>query len=311
MNKTKRIFIVIMLLISTYCSIESCSDEENPSQCQTHSIEISDLSCYTIEENNEKYCSPFYDKHNVQKLMNKFTIGETKEMFSYREHYLDEGKKNFDIEKDLDNETISVTEKDTYNKGETVKIVTYPAKDFVTSNDIKMIKNGNTCYNLIAQNYMVHKLKSQNKTACHNVEIFEEHKNLMGCSFATYDLTYKDKEYHYYNCYRFPDAKADSDFKQIFIDFYQSSFFQTLIDEVLQEFTEEVGQYLDVKSSKKRELQGQMDYDLTVTVEDKYGNIIKLDKDGRVTDDPKKILSNSNHYNLNILLILLDLLLFL
>lgn len=50
MNKTKRIFIVIMLLISTYCSIESCSDEENPSQCQTHSIEISDLSCYTLKK---------------------------------------------------------------------------------------------------------------------------------------------------------------------------------------------------------------------------------------------------------------------
>ena len=311
MNKMKRIFILIMMLINIYCSIESCEDEENPSQCQSHSIEISDMSCYAVEENNKKHCSPYYDKHNVQKLMKKFTIGETKEVFSYREHLLDEGKKVFDIEKDIDNETISVTEKDTYNKGETIKILEYPAKDLITSNDIKIIKNGNTCYNLIAQNYVNLKLKSQNKSACHNVEIFEEHKNLMGCGFAEYIITYKNKDYHYYNCFRLPDAKADSDFKQLFNDFYQSSFFLTTIDEVLKEFTEEVGQYFKVKNSKKRELQEEMDYDLTVVVEDKYGNIIKFDKDGKITDDPKKIFSNSNHYNLNILLFLLGLLLFL
>ena len=311
MNKMKRIFIVIMMLINIYCSIESCDDEENPSQCQSHSIEISGLSCYTIEENNRKYCSPYYDKKNIQKIMQKYTIGETKELFSYREHYLDEGKKIFDIEKDLDNETIYVTEKDTYNKGETVKVVEYPAKDFFTSKDIKIIKNGNTCYNLIAQNYINLKLKSQNKSACHNVEIFDEHKDLMGCGFADYIITYKDKEYHYYNCFRIPDAKADSDFKQLFNDFYLSSFFQETIEEVLIEFTEEVGQYLNFKNSKKRKLQEQMDYDLTLVVEDKYGNIIKFDKDGKITDDPKKILLDSNHYNLNILLFLLGILLLL
>ena len=56
------------MLINIYCSIESCDDEENPSQCQSHSIEISGLSCYTIEENNRKYCSPYYDKKIYKKL---------------------------------------------------------------------------------------------------------------------------------------------------------------------------------------------------------------------------------------------------
>ena len=28
-----------------------------------------------------------------------------------------------------------------------------PAKDYLTSSDLKIIKNGNTCYNKIGQNY--------------------------------------------------------------------------------------------------------------------------------------------------------------
>ena len=311
MNKMKRISIVIMMLIKILCSIESCGDEKNPSQCQSHSIEITGVSCYTFEENNRKYCSPYYDKQNTQKLMKKFSTGEMKEVFSYMEHYLEEGKKIFDIEEYIVNETIFLPEKDTYKKGETIKQVEYPVKDFITSNDIKLIKSGNTCSNLIFQNIINRKMKSENKTACHNVEVFDDLKDLMGCGFSDYIITYKNKDYHYYNCFRIPDAKADSDFKQMFYDFYHSSFFQETIKEVLTEFTEEVGQYSNVKNSKKRELQEQTDYDLTVVVEDKYGNIIKFDKDGKITDDPKKIFLDSNHYNLNILLFLLGLLLFL
>ena len=113
MIKMKRILIVIMILAYIYCTSESCMEEENTSKCQTHFIEISDMSCYLFEENNEKYCSIYPDNKNLQKLLKKYDIGFIKESFSFIEHDYDEnGKKQFDIDKEIDKLNISFPEKD-------------------------------------------------------------------------------------------------------------------------------------------------------------------------------------------------------
>lgn len=304
----KRIFIVIMILAYIYCNLESCMDEEDVSKCKKHSIEISDMSCYAFEEDNEKHCGVYPDNKNLQKLLLKYAIGYEKEYFSFRENDYDEfGKKEFDIDKEIENLNISIPEKDTYNKGETIKLKEVSAKNYITSNDIKIIKNGNTCYNLIAQNYKKLKIKSVNKTTCFNVDKFEENKNLMDCGFTTIDITYKNKDYQFFNCYQIPDTNADSKFKQFYYEFYSLEFFQTLKEEIISEFMEEVGQYLKINNLQKRQLQNPMDYDFKMTVEDRYGNIIAFDENGKITDEPTKMLYSSL-YSLNIFLFILNLL---
>ena len=162
----KRIFIIIALLFYIYCTIESCVDEENLSNCQTHSIEFSDMSCHFFEESNEKYCSIYHDNTNVQKLIKKYEIGLLKESTSFWENDYDEnGKKTFDIDKDIEELNITIPDKDNYNKGDTIKMKELPAKDYLTIDDIKIIKNGNTCYNHIGQNYKnLRFIKSFNKS---------------------------------------------------------------------------------------------------------------------------------------------------
>ena len=123
-----------------------------------------------------------------------------------------------------------------------------PAKDYLTSNDLKIIKNGNTCYNKIGQNYKNLNIKSLNKSSRFNVEKFEENKNLMDCGFTIIDITYQNKDYQFFNCYQIQDTNADSSFKQFYYEFYSLQFFENLLNEVEEEFMEEIGQYLKVKN---------------------------------------------------------------
>ena len=94
------------------------------------------------------------------------------------------------------------------------------------------------------------------------------------------------------------------------MSFITVNFLSILINEIEQEFMEEVGQYLKVSNLKKRKLQNPIDYDFKMTVEDRYGNIISYDKNGKIIDEPKKFLYSSNYF-LNIFLFLLNLLLIL
>ena len=231
-----------------------------------------------------------------------------KESLSFREHEIDEGKKVFDIDKDIDKVNVSLPEKDSYNKGDTIKFKDFPAKDYLTSNDIKIIKNGNTCYNKMGQDYKNLKIaKSLNKSSCQNFDRFEENKNLIDCGYATANVTYQNKVYQYFHCYHTADANADPGFKQFYNEFYSNAYFQELSHAVLEEFTIEIAQYLKVNNLKKRKLINPTDYDLKVSVEDRYGNIIIYDKNGKIIDDPTKIL-NSSLYSLNIFIFLLNLL---
>lgn len=307
MKRMKRIFIIATLLVYIYCTLESCFDEENPSNCQKHSIEISDISCYLFEEENEKYCGIYADQANLQKLLKQYGIGSYKEVISFREHEYDEGKRVFDIDKDIDELKLSFPEKDNYNKGDTIKMKEVHFKDYLTSNDIKIIKDGNTCYNQIGQNYKNLRIKSLNKSTCFNVDRFDENKNLIDCGYATINITYKDKEYQYFNCYQISDKNADPYFKRFYNEFYSNEFFQELFAEISDEFMEEIGQYLKVNNLKKRKLQNQIDYDFKMNVEDRYGNIIAYDKNGNIIDDPTKILYSS-FYSFKIFLFLLNLL---
>ena len=304
MKKMKRIFILLVILVYIYCSLESCEEEKDPSQCQKHSIELSDISCYLFEERNNKYCNIYADNTNLQKTLKKYTIGLLKESLSIQKDY----DEVFDFDQYIDNETFYVPEKDTYNRSDTIKMKEVRAKDLITSNDIEIIKNGNTCYNRYFQNLI--NLSIKNKTICFGVDRFEENKNLMDCGHVNVTISYNNKDYLFHNCFFSPDANADPKFTQFYNEYYNTRFVVNLKNEVEQEFMEEVGQYLKVSNLKKRKLQNPIDYDFKMTVEDRYGNIISYDKNGKIIDEPKKFLYSSNYF-LNIFLFLLNLLLIL
>jgi len=311
MKEMKRIFIVISLFVYIYCSIESCIEEEDLTQCQKHSIEISEMSCHLVETTEEKNCSPYVDNHPFQKWWEQYEIGCIKEHFSFDENDLDEeGKKIFDLEKEINTGTYLLPEKDTYKKGDTIKMKEFPLKNHFTNNDINIIKKGNTCSNQIGQNFKKLKIKSLNKTDCFNVDKFDELKNLLDCGFNTFNIKYNNKDYQFFNCFVIEDENADSTFKKFYKEFYSSQFVLETIHEIEQEFMEEVGQYLKINNLQKRKLQNQKDFDLTMTVEDRYGNIRVYDKNGKIIDEPKKFL-HSSHYSLNIFIFLLNLLLLL
>ena len=139
---------------------------------------------------------------------------------------------------------------------------------------------------------------------------FEENKNLIDCGHANITIRYNNKDYIFHNCFFSPDANADPKFTQFYNEYYNTRFVVNLKNEVEQEFMEEVGQNLKVSNFKKRKLQNPIDFDFKMTVEDRYGNIISYDKNGKIIDEPKKFLYSSNYF-LNIFLFLLNLLLIL
>ena len=310
MNQMKRIFIVIMLLAYIFCTLKSCSGEEDTSQCQKHSIEVSDVSCFLTEEENEKFCNPYFDNPDLQKIFKKYYIGRLKEAYSCIEPYYDDAEE-VTLDNYFDSINITIPEKETYSKGETIIFKKVPIKTYLTSNDIEIIKNGNTCLNHYMQTLNNLNNQTLNKTTCFNVDRFEENKNLMDCGFATFNIAYKNKNYQFFSCYEIADENAHTSFKQYYYNYYSLYLnnYGGLSETVKREFMRQVGQHLKDNNLQKRKLQNISDIDLTMTIEDRHGNIITFDKNGKI-DNPTKLLY-SNHYCLNIILFLLNLLLLL
>ena len=312
-------FIIIYLLVYIYCSFSTCISEEDTSKCQQHSIESPFMSCYPYEFSyqdwNSTFCSIYFADQNLQKLNYKINLGDRKEGYSMKV------KRNstFDFKKEVETETILFYEKDTYTKGETIKMKELPLKNYVTSKDITIIEKGNTCGNYMYQSGD-QLIKSLDKKTCYGVDSFDEWKNVMDCAYATVSITYENQKYKYYSCIPDLDDKIEQNIKQIYYDENNEDsplLFQLLTYNILNAFFKEVsqGQDLKVKNLKKRKLKSK-DYDLTMTLEDRYGHIKTFDENGKLiseSDDPTKIsqTSHSNQYALNIVLIILNILLLL
>ena len=74
-----------MMFLSIYCTVESCLNETDPSQCQKHTIEqkFKYYSCFKFENEDfpdfEEKCTLYYTNEELQKLYYKYQVGRFKE----------------------------------------------------------------------------------------------------------------------------------------------------------------------------------------------------------------------------------------
>lgn len=289
--------ILPFIIIAIYCSIDSCIEETDQTQCQKHSIEINDVSCFKYEnpEDKNEVCTPWYKKANLQSSFKKYLIGTQKELYSL-----------FPLS-EIDEESYI---EDIMEEGGVLKSIKYNALEYLNEDDKKIINNNNTCYYQMSgrldPDYNENiTFNISNKNVCFNVDRFEELKELIDCAYSTYKIIYKNKTYVFNNCFPTLDIKADDDFKNVYKEIYSSSLAKRSIQEVVDEFIEEYSEYAKVDKFKKRHLQNPIDYDLEMMVEDRHGNIIIYNKNGEEIgdDEVKKFLNSFNNTINNILLL--------
>lgn len=290
------------MFLSIYCSVMSCAEETDQSQCQKHTMEseYNYLSCFKIEASGDfNKCTPFFTSYGPQKAYNKFLSGYQKEQLSiYTLSYVGE-------------EEVQAYDKDTYDKNDIIKMKSFP----LTEEDKKIINNNNTCsYNSYARfvdpdNYIGEiKINVSDKNACYNVDRFEDLKDVMDCGYAIIKGKYNNKPFTFTNCYGILDKNVDGTFKQFYKGFYLKTFFQNYYKQAVQNFIDKVAPYTGAyDKSKKRQLETKEIQDFEMTVEDRYGNVVVYNKDGDIIggdDEPIKFANSSGKNSLNFILLL-------
>lgn len=296
----KRIIIIPMMFLQIYCTVMSCAQETDQSQCQKHTMEseYNYLSCFKIENNiDDNQCTPFFTDKTLQKAYINYMSGYEKEWLSI--YPLSEVGEN----------TIETFDKENYNTNEIIKYKNVP----LTEKEKRIINNNNTCmYQSFARfvdpdHYIgERKINISNESVCHNVDRFDDLKDILDCNIATIEGKYKNEPFIFSNCYNFLDTNADEKFKNYYKEFYLKPFFQQYYNDIIKTFINKIAPYADIYSkSKKRQLQNQDIQDFKMTIKDRHGNIIVFNQDGDIIsgDEPTKFLSSRTN-SLNFLLLL-------
>jgi len=290
-----------MMFLSIYCTAESCFNETDPSQCQKHTMEpipiLKYYSCFKYVNEDlpdlKQKCSIYFTDEKIQKMFYKFEVGRFKEWGTVNKG----------------NSKISYVEGDTY-KEKVMKI-----EDVLTKEDEKIFLGKNNCfYRTFDRFYNDYKgeknINISDKNVCYNVDRFEDLKDIMDCGYATITGKYKNKSFVLTNCVPILDKNADEFFK----DNYKGSYLfwdgGYYFNHVIPSFLE-MAKYNISTNFQKNDVQ-----DYVISVEDRYGNIVKYNineetidgDDGEdEEDDPQKILDSSSRNirnTLNILILL-------
>ena len=126
----KRIIIISMMFLSIYCTVESCLNETDPSQCQKHTIEqkFKYYSCFKFENEDfpdfEEKCTLYYTNEELQKLYYKYQVGRFKELAT------------------MDGGNAAIY----YVKGDTVHRKEMGVEDVLTEEDEKIFFGKNNCW---------------------------------------------------------------------------------------------------------------------------------------------------------------------
>ena len=295
----KRIIIISMMFLSIYCTAESCLNEADPSQCQKHTLEqqLKYYSCFKYENEDfpdiEQKCTLYYTNEELQKLYYKYQVGRFKELAT------------------MDGGNAAIY----YVKGDTVHRKEMGVEDVLTEEDEKIFFGKNNCwYKAYARFYNDYEgeryINISDKNVCYNVDRFEDLKDIMDCGYATITGKYKNKSFVLTNCVPILDKNADEFFK----DNYKGSYLfwdgGYYFNHVIPSFLE-MAKYNISTNFQKNDVQ-----DYVISVEDRYGNIVKYNineeridgDDGEdEEDDPQKILDSSSRNirnTLNILILL-------
>ena len=305
----KRIFIFILSIMfcSILCSLQSCLEENVQSQCNSHTMEskYNYLSCFKGEsEGGESACGPFFSDKNAQK-----------QFFSYEKGYQKELSSIYPFSSIQKDESLTVPEKDSYDKAEIIKYKEISFLDSLTDEDKKIMNNNNTClYQSHARfvdpdNYIGEiKINISNKDICYNVDRFEDLKDIVDCGYATTKIKYNNSIFVINNCFLNIDSNINKDFKPFFEDIYFPQACQTF-KEIIPEMIEEMTRYPQLADlSRKNELEEE--YEFEASIEDRNGNIMVFNQDCQIIDEPTKFLTSSRNNYFNIISFLCIILLF-
>lgn len=176
----KRIIIISMMFLSIYCSLESCLQEKDPSQCQKHSIESSNeilFSCFKYESYylSNISCLHYVADEKLQKTYYKYDLGLTKEWGS--SNPTRSGIRN----------PISII---SYIEGDTIKEKYVSIADILTEEDKEIYFGKNTCwyraYARFRDDYEGERyINISDKNICFNADRFDDLKDIIDCGYAT------------------------------------------------------------------------------------------------------------------------------
>ena len=287
----KRIIILLFLISYIFCSIKSCTRENDYEKCSIHDIEYKGFSCYKFNSDDGKYCSFHPDNSESQKVIFKLMNGLLKEAESGSENDEDK-KKNID---DLEN---CYSEKESYNKGEVIVLKT----EKISEEDKKIIMGKKTCrylfegrfYNIVndetlMQNYKGHP-DIEDKNTCFNAEQFPDLKDLLDCGYAEIKYTTEsNKQYTLKTCYFIPNDKMPEEFGSYLKTEFINNDFEGVIPQMFNniENYEMISQY-----SENRRLDAN---NCEIIVEDKNGKKVKYTPGS--TDI--EVIGNGNDQNNN------------
>ena len=207
----KRIIILLFLISYIFCSIKSCTRENDYEKCSIHDIEYKGFSCYKFNSDDGKYCSFHPDSSESQKVIFKLMNGLSKEIESgIEDEYINYNDiKNF------------YSEKESYDKGEEIALKT----EEISEEDKKIIKGKKTCRYLfegrfnnivndetLMRSYNLHP-DIEDKNTCFNAEQFPDLKDLLDCGYAEIKYTTEsNKQYTLKTCYYIPNDKMPEEF---------------------------------------------------------------------------------------------------
>jgi hypothetical protein len=261
------------------------------------------LSCFKVES-DESVCGAYFSDKNAQK-----------QFFNYEKGYPKELRSVYPFSSIQKDESLTVPEKDSYDKAEIIKYKEISFLDSLTDEDKKIMNNNNTClYQSYARfvdpdNYIGEiKINISNKDICYNVDRFEDLKDIVDCGYATTKIKYNNSIFVINNCFPNIDSNINKDFKAFFEDIYFPQACQTF-KEIIPEMIREMTRYPQLADlSRKNELEEE--YEFEASIEDRNGNIMVFNQDCQIIDEPTKFLTSSRNNYFNIISFLCIILLF-
>ena len=312
----KRAIIALSLISFIFCSSESCSEEEDYSNCSTHEVDYENFSCYKINYGDSQQCSEFPDNSDSQKAIFKIINFMEKEISSgYTGFYNND---NFEEDLFLD----YYTEKESYQKGQEIIIKSKRMSD----DNISIFNSKKTCAYQLFGEFMKNLVNFQegtedfkgyvnveDKNSCFNAQQFPDLKDIIGCGYAEIKyINEENKEYNIKSCFYVPTNKMPEDLNSYLRDYYLYELFDEIIPLIFSTF--ENNENNKIEDSERR-LEATTP-SIEIVAEDKNGkkvkytsgsNDIEVIEKGKEDEEGKKgrRRSASNIYNISKLNIIL------
>ena len=325
----KKLIISLTLVYAVFCTVDSCNQCYDQSQCANIKIEFEGFSCYQYEcELKYNECITFPDNKKDQEAFINMSKALLKEAIS----------SGLYSKTDIDELIIYESEKKHYSKGETIK---ENKKTSLSPVDKEIIASKNTClyqlYGRYLENYNKNGYTSypnvKDKNLCFNSDKFDEALNLIDCGYAQITFPLSGKDYTMTTCYPFPNRKMPEKVQNIYNKYFIESNFANIknmangvINKVVEKGELLMNKNVLIHSVEKMSEKETSKLQSTSTgayefiIENKYGKKYKYTEavqekpvvisegnkeEEEKADDIQRIKANkSNYFKLNILFLL-------